>query len=117
MSFLGNLLVGALTFLHVGIVVVILTGWLFPKITYLYGLCLIGTALSWLLFKRCVLVDVEHALKNLFNLSIAHHDKSFTATFINRMIGRTVLSDKTVIVIGVVVMTISIPYWIYSILI
>lgn len=113
MSTIGNIIIVALTFLHVGIVITILFGWLFPEITIVYGLCLIGTALSWLLFKRCILVDIEVKIRKIFDLDIPDHKKSFTATFVNRLIGLPVLSDATVIVVGVVVMVISIPYWIY----
>lgn len=117
MHFVGKILIAFFTIIHIGIVVVILTGWLFKEISYLYGACLIGTALSWLILKRCVLVDVEHYLRTFFNLKTEHQDKSFTATFVNRLFGKPILSDKLVVVLGVLIMSVSIPHWLYTIFI
>jgi uncharacterized membrane protein len=84
----GKLLVLLLTLIHLGIIFIILFGWAFPELHYLYGACLIFTALSCLLLQRCVLVDIEYYVRAFFKLNREHKANSFTATFINRIIGR-----------------------------
>ena len=103
-----------LTIIHLGIVFIILFGWAFPEITYLYGFCLITTALSWIFFDRCILVDAEQWLRLQTGMTMEHKEASFTGTFLNNVFRREVLSDKTIRILGTIILIISITYWIFE---
>ena len=50
--------------LHSVVVFLIIFGWYFEALNYVYFGLLILTALSWLRFKRCILVDLEFYFRN-----------------------------------------------------
>lgn len=106
-------LVHALTLVHLGLIFIILFGWLLPQLWWLYGFSLIATALSWLVFDRCILVDVEYWLRKQGGMSLDHKESLFTATFLGHLFGREVLSEKMIRVLGVSILSVSIVWWLY----
>ncbi len=114
MKFVVYALVGTLTVIHLALIFIILMGWLFPQLFYLYGFCLVTTALSWIFFNRCILVDVEQWLKRLIGIEMTHKENSFTGTFINSMAGRELISDRLIRILGTVILFLSISWWSYN---
>lgn len=98
---------------HILIVLVILFGWFFPHLFYIYGFLLFSTLFSWLVFGHCFLVDLEFYFRSKFNPSLKI-SSGFLAYY-----GQVLLKDKApreslIYYLGIIFLVPSILIWVFN---
>ena len=101
------------TFLvHILIVVLILLGWAWSFLYYLYGLVLFLTIASWLIWKRCILVDIEGFFRTKTQRESESSQGSFIVFWLHKILGTKVLDDKFVFYWGGLFLSVSMMVWV-----
>ena len=112
MRFLYQILARLTLLLHLAVVCVIGFGWLFPKLYLVYGVCLLGSTISFLYQRRCVLTQIENYFRKKAALSLI--PRTFLGYWAEAILGRHTPSDIWVVRFAVTFFLISLPVYFYN---
>ena len=115
MTHIWRILAELIVVLHGLLVVLIVCGWLVPELYYWYGAGLIGTASSWLLVQRCVLVDLEYYFRGKTGKYIRPLQSSFLAYWGEYLLGEKAPSDHFITIWGGFFLAGSIALWLLNV--
>ncbi|MFT5832304.1 MAG: hypothetical protein ACI9SY_000690 [Candidatus Paceibacteria bacterium] len=77
-----------LAVLHPMVTLIILFGWLIPKITHVYILMLVLTALSWVLTGGCILSKLEYEVRRNLDPQLEEYDHSYIHFHLRKWLGK-----------------------------
>lgn len=109
MNSLYKVLAIGVMLLHLAVVLVIMFGWLLPQFWFVYGACLFGSAISYVLQRKCVLTQVENYYRQKAGMSVV--TRTFLGHWAEVMFGSYTPSDQWVVRIAVTFFIISIPVY------
>lgn len=99
---------------HIIIVLILLFGWMFEEFNTVYFLTLLATLLSWILFKGCVLTQIEFYIRKELHGKEVTYDESFINFYGYKILGDKVPSKKIIEPLVWIFLIISICTYIYS---
>ena len=99
--------------LHIVVVFLIIFGWYFETLHWLYFVALLLTAVSWLIYKRCILVDVEFYFRNKIGIYKEKNHGSFLTYYGYKLFKEQIPSDTFMLVSGWIFLVGQICLWIY----
>lgn len=94
-----RVLADCMFFLHLAVICIVLFGWLFPEIFYLYVALLVAVLASNLFLRACVLSDIEFFLRKKYDPQTSY-EYSYT-TFYTHKLTKQVLGDNFLRVLGI----------------
>lgn len=81
---------------HQILVFIIVFGWAFENLEFIYSLTLIATLFSWLFLKGCILTQLEFKLRNSIEEHYALYDDSFVNYYTFKVMGNRTPSKKVI---------------------
>ena len=99
---------------HVLVVLIILFGWLWPEYWYVYGVCLIGGAVSIAWKQRCILTDITHHLRSRAGQTFEM--RPFLPYWAQKVLGQDAISSTLILRLAVIFYLVTVPLFLYNLL-